>query len=137
MNQIEQAHGAIQEAEVIDPENPNLWVQLGMYFAALGNARLAIESFHKALVIEPDHVPASVNLAQQYLAGDNADLAAGLLMSVTQGTGWDVAEAWYFLAKACEKLGRRERERECLVYALRLEESKPIRPLNKAVPRCL
>ncbi|KZT54059.1 hypothetical protein CALCODRAFT_485892 [Calocera cornea HHB12733] len=137
MGQIEQAHGAIQEAEVIDPENPNVWVQLGLYFAAMETPRLAIESFHKALVIDPDHVPACVHLAQQYLAIDSADLASGLLMSITQGSGWDVAEAWYFLAKACEKLGRRERERECLVYALRLEESKPIRPLGKAVPRCL
>ncbi|KZO97334.1 hypothetical protein CALVIDRAFT_563124 [Calocera viscosa TUFC12733] len=137
MGQIEQAHGAIQEAEVIDPENPNVWVQLGLYFAAMENPRLAIESFHKALVIDPDHVPASVHLAQQYLAIESADLASGLLMAITQGSGWDVAEAWYFLAKACEKLGRRERERECLVYALRLEESKPIRPLGKAVPRCL
>ncbi|EJT98203.1 hypothetical protein DACRYDRAFT_71263 [Dacryopinax primogenitus] len=137
MGQIEQAHGAIQEAEVIDPENPNVWVQLGLYFAAVENTRLAIESFHKALVIDPDHVPASVHLAQQYLGINSADLASGLLMAITQGSGWDVAEAWYFLAKACEKLGRRERERECLVYALRLEESKPIRPLGTTVPRCL
>ena len=51
---------------------------------------------------------------------ETVDLAAGLLENLTNGEGWDVPEAWYFLAKAYKLQGRRERERECLSFALSL-----------------
>ncbi|KAG9047132.1 hypothetical protein FS837_002963 [Tulasnella sp. UAMH 9824] len=152
MGKLEQAKAAIQEAEVLDETNPGVWVQLGLYHSVLGHDALAIESLHKALVIEQDHVAALVHLAQQYLKPppsllstptvpsplkENVDLAAGLLTGLTQGQGWDVPEAWYFLAKACGLQGRKERERECLIYSLQLQESRCLRPVGVAVPRCL
>ncbi|KAG8959567.1 hypothetical protein FRC00_001448 [Tulasnella sp. 408] len=118
MGKLEQAKAAIQEAEVLDETNPGVWVQLGLYHSVLGHDALAIESLHKALVIEQDHIAALVHLAQQYLkpppsllstptvpspSKENVDLAAGLLTGLTQGQGWDVPEAWYFLAKACKR----------------------------------
>jgi len=146
MGKLEQAKAAIQEAEVLDEENPGVWVQLGLHYSASGHHLLAVESLHKALVIEQDHIAALVHLAQEHLkpglssetpTKGNIDLAAGLLTGLTQGQGWDVAEAWYFLAKACGFQKRKERERECLIYALKLQETKPIRPIGVAVPRCL
>src|SRR5262245_28157871 len=108
--------------------------QLGLYYNSLGQDRLAVEAFQKALFISPDDVSASIHLCRLYLASsasslsksksstdidpDNVDLAAGMLSHLTRGAGWDVAEAWYFLAKAYGLQGRKDRERSCLAYAL-------------------
>ncbi|QRV95587.1 hypothetical protein RhiJN_23605 [Ceratobasidium sp. AG-Ba] len=146
-----EAHDAIAEAEWLDESNPNVWVQFGLY---LNQGERAIEALHKALVIEPEHVPAVVCLAQIFLnqtanTAENAnpangegksagvDMAVGMLNQVTQGAGWDAAEAWYLLGRACGLQGRRERQRACLAHALRLEESKTVRSVRAVLPRCL
>ncbi|KAB5590628.1 hypothetical protein CTheo_5938 [Ceratobasidium theobromae] len=129
-----ETQAAIAEAEWLDEANPGVWVQFGLY---LGQGERAIESLHKALVIDPEHVAAVVALAQLYLGAGEAsgvDLAAGMLSQITQGAGWDAAEAWYLLGRACGLQGRRERQRACLAHALRLEESKPIRNLPHNAP---
>ncbi|TFY78584.1 hypothetical protein EWM64_g5428 [Hericium alpestre] len=132
---IEQARGAIQEAE------------LGLYYTALGNRIRAIQAFNKALFISPDNIPATIHLCQQYLSltssltsyeaiepePDHVDLAAGMLTDLTKGAGWDVAEAWYFLGKAHGIRGMRDRERECLNFALGLSEGRPLRDIGAAV----
>ncbi|KAG9121498.1 hypothetical protein FRC07_002507 [Ceratobasidium sp. 392] len=144
-----EAHDAISEAEWLDEANPNVWVQFGLY---LNQGERALEALHKALVIDPEHVPAIVCLAQIFLNqnanpsanpnGDSAsaegiDMAVGMLNQVTQGSGWDAAEAWYLLGRACGLQGRRERQRACLAHALRLEESKTVRSVRAVLPRCL
>ena len=68
---------------------------------------------------------------------ENVDLAAGLLEDLTHGPGWDMSEAWYFLAKAYMLQGRRDRERECLSYALSLAETRGVREVTTAVGWCL
>ncbi|KAG8729678.1 hypothetical protein FRC11_008224, partial [Ceratobasidium sp. 423] len=128
-----EAQAAIAEAEWLDEANPSVWVQFGLY---LGAGDRAIESLHKALVIEPEHVPAVVHLSQLYLAQDEIDMAVGMLNQTTQGPGWDAPEAWYLLGRACGMQARRERQRACLAHALRLEESKMIRSV-RVLPRCL
>jgi tetratricopeptide (TPR) repeat protein len=130
---------------------------LGLYYAALGKTTEAVASFHKALFIQPEHVPAFVHLTQQYLtsvptrsknaSADNAseqspsrdkiDLAAGLLSNLTRGAGWDVPEAWYFLARARGLQGKRDRERECLDFALALVEGRGVRDIKTAIGWCL
>ena len=57
-------------------------------------------------------------------------LAEGLLNTTTSAAGWDVAEAWLFLGHVAQKTNRTDRATECLKYALSLEETKPIRPIN-------
>ncbi|KAG9082786.1 hypothetical protein FRC06_004860, partial [Ceratobasidium sp. 370] len=129
-----EAHDAIAEAEWLDEANPNVWVQFGLY---LNQGERAVEALHKALAIEPEHVPAIVCLAQIFLnqnantntdlsgggaSAEGIDMAVGMLNQVTQGAGWDSAEAWYLLGRACGLQGRRERQRACLAHALRLEE---------------
>lgn len=145
-----EAHAAIAEAEWLDEANPNVWVQFGLY---LHQGERALEALHKALVIEPENVPAVICLAQIFLNNSGTevqregqaqtdrasaiDMAVGMLNQVTQGAGWDAAEAWYLLGRATGMQGRRERQRECLAHALRLEEGKTVRSVRHVLPRCL
>ncbi|KIM61068.1 hypothetical protein SCLCIDRAFT_1216370 [Scleroderma citrinum Foug A] len=55
---IDQAKGAIQEAEVKNPDNPSVWVQFGLYHYALNHERQAIDALQKTLFISPEDVPA-------------------------------------------------------------------------------
>lgn len=146
LGKIEQAKGAIQEAEVKDSENPAVWVQLGLYYMALDRRREALEAFQKALFISPDDVAASVHLCRIHLStksstdtvdSDKVDLVAGLLGHVTRGPGWDVPEAWYYLAKAYGLQGRKDKERESLATALTLSDCRSIRNIGRAVGWCL
>jgi tetratricopeptide (TPR) repeat protein len=163
LGKIEHAKGAIQEAEVKDSENPAVWVQvgishdfrrgglltikqLGLYYMALCRNREALEAFQKALFISPEDVDASVHLCRIHLSAkssaetvdsDKADLVAGLLGNVTRGPGWDVPEAWYYLAKAYGLQGRKDKERESLVTALALSDCRSIRDIGRAVGWCL
>lgn len=67
----------------------------------------------------------------------NVDLAAGLLSHLTKGKGWDVPEAWYYLAKAYKVQGRKEEEREALIRALELQEGRGVRDLGSALGWCI
>lgn len=150
LGKIEQARGAIQEAEVRDEDNPAVWVQLGLYHSALGDDYRAAEAFRKALFIRPNDVAATIYLCRMYLSPttnspdgqdvidmENVDLAAGLLSDLTRGAGWDVPEAWYFLARAYKLQDRRDRERECLNFALTLSQTRGVRDPTVAVGWCL
>ena len=116
----------------------------------------ALRCFQKALFIAPNDVSATIHLCRVYLAGaqarcgpssarsgasaaerDDVDLAVGLLSELTRGAGWDVPEAWYFLAKVYALQGRQDRERECLGFALTLSENRPLRDPGAAVGWCL
>jgi len=116
-----------------------------LYHTALGHPDRAVLAFNKALFIFPDSIPATVHLSQAYLTlakegtseMDSVDLVAGMLSDLTQGPGWDVPEAWYFLGKAHGMRGMRDRERECLGFALGLAEGRPIREFGEAVGWCL
>ncbi|KAJ7079363.1 hypothetical protein C8R43DRAFT_1177712 [Mycena crocata] len=150
LGKIEQAKGAIQEAEVKDEGNPAVWVQLGLYYVALGHTQHAIDAFQKALFINPDDVSASVHMCRLYLTPEgssrtaedeidpnNVDLVAGMLAHLTRGPGYDVPEAWYFLAKAYGMQDRKARERECLSLALQLSEQRGVRDVSSAVGWCI
>ncbi|KAF8632468.1 hypothetical protein AX15_001868 [Amanita polypyramis BW_CC] len=153
LGKIEQAKGSIQEAEVCDESNPAVWVQLGLYYIALNRRQDAIDALQKALFISSEDVPATVHLARLYLTPDKSssgrdgsqgeikqedvDLAAGLLSHLTRGPAWDVPEAWYFLAKAYGLQGRKDRERECLAFALELSEHRGVREISAAIGWCI
>ena len=64
----------------------------------------------------------------------SASLAEALLRTATLYRGWDVPEAWYLLSKLSKQVGRSAAgERRNLLEALRLEETRPIRPLPAAL----
>lgn len=165
---LEQCLVAIEEAEVLDPENPDVWVQLGLYHsisiptsypsnqqstgsgsggtgdrvgveADTKEVEIAQQAFIKSILLKSNHPPAIVSLSKLYLATGQVELAHSLLNQLTQDdAGWDVPEAWYYLAKVCERQGGRgERVRECLVYALGLEKGRTARRLEDAVERWL
>ncbi|KAF8966758.1 hypothetical protein BDZ97DRAFT_1938402 [Flammula alnicola] len=188
LGKIEQAKGSIQEAEVRDESNPNVWVQLGLYYVALRLYQHAVDTFQKARFIAPDDVAATVHLSRLYLdpqvtsklqhlssntskntspqrphssvhstssasshpSSSHAtpshthhmptpeiDLAASMLARLTKCRGWDVPEAWYFLAKAYALQGRKERERDALKTALELSEGHGVRDVGLALGWCL
>ena len=59
------------------------------------------------------------------------DRAYGLLSSLTKlGTGWDLSEAWFALARAYEEGGQLERAKEVLWWVVELEDKRPIRGWN-------
>ena len=136
---LEQCLVSIEEAEVLDPENADVWVQLGLYHVARTppSYESALPAFTKSLLLRPDHAPAVVSLAKLYLSTGQIELAHSLLNQLTQDAGWDVPEAWYHLGKVCEAQDRSERARECWIYALSLEESRPARRWSDALDRWL
>lgn len=113
--------------------------QLGAFYLLSSEDRNdpkpALESFTKALVLDPTNASAVIMTARIYLSGGHADLAHGLLNPFVQGRGgWDTAEAWYYLAQACRAQGgREERVSECTRVALALQRTRTCRPLYKAV----
>ncbi|GAA6000378.1 uncharacterized protein JCM10292_001484 [Rhodotorula paludigena] len=182
---LDEAKGAIAEAEALDNDDPDVWVQLALLHLASGEVAQARDVLLKALSYAPQHVPASIVLARIYLlpsassatpdappaSASSPDapyaaapppppshltsavpppaspptavlqlpLAETLLSTLTAHAAWDAPEAWFELSR-CYKAGeppRRDKERECLVWALQLEETRPIRPLAKAVERAL
>lgn len=107
-----------------------------------------MDAFQKALILDQDSVAATVHLCRLYLSPPdemdevlsdraNIDLASGLLSYLTQGPGWDVPEAWYFLAKAYGKQGRKVHEKNSLKTALELAESRGVREVGAALGWCL
>ncbi|ORX34731.1 hypothetical protein BD324DRAFT_634724 [Kockovaella imperatae] len=136
---LEQSLVSIEEAEVLDPENHLVWVQLGLYYCALPvpEHEAALPAFTKAILLKPDHPPGIVALAKLYLSTGSIDLAHGLLNQVTQDFGWDSADAWFYLGKCCEMQERHERAREFWTFALGLEETRPARRWSDSVDRWL
>lgn len=124
---------------MIDPENPDVWVQLGLLHRVTSpqSPNLAISALTKSVLLRPDYPPSVVSLSKVYLATGQVELAHSLLFQLTQEGGWDVTEAWFYLGKACEEQGRKDKARECYLYALELEKTRPCRTWSEAVDRWL
>ena len=64
----------------------------------------------------------------------NLSLAEALLRTATLYRGWDVPEAWHLLALQAQKAQRPlSVQRAALLEALRLEQTRPVRPLAVAL----
>ncbi|KAG2225420.1 hypothetical protein INT45_010056, partial [Circinella minor] len=127
----EEALKAIEEAESANcSSNPQVWCTFGQLFLADKNTDHAIESFEKGLVTNVNDVDSSVWLARVYIEMDDLDIAEGILDSVTKGPGWDCAEAWFYLGRIYQKTVRADRGKECMMYALDLESTRPIQPFS-------
>lgn len=97
----------------------------------------ALLSLQKASSISHDHIPMILALASYHIDKGDVAIAEGFLDISTQANGWDCPEAWFLLAKVYEATRRSKRGRECLVYALGLEETRPIRELRATLERYL
>jgi len=129
--------GAIQEAETLTGESAELWVQYGLYCLSISELGQAIDSLTKALAFSDYHVPAVVHMARILKEQGSVELAEGLLDVLTQTVAWDVPEAWYLLSEIYLSTDRLKRGKECLLFSLSLEETKPLRPLRLCLPSCL
>jgi hypothetical protein len=64
-------------------------------------------------------------------------MAESMLETTTRCEGWSSAEAWFYLGKVFEASDRLTRAKECLWYALDLEQSRPVRDFSDALTRYL
>lgn len=112
-------------------------IQFAQYSLAIQEPEQARTSLIKALSYSADHIASLVLLSRFYLlTPSKLPFAEGLLDTLTQNHGWDVAEAWYELSRCYKGTGRERREKECLVWALQLEETRSVRSL-RCCPRLL
>ncbi|KAF9212984.1 hypothetical protein BGZ59_006073 [Podila verticillata] len=137
LDRMEEALKAIEEAERIDASNPDVWYQLGLLYAAQTDSETAQASYAKALALAPYHAASLARLGQSYLQAGSVEMAEGVLDTTTKSLGWNSAEAWFYLGKVFEASGRLARAKECLWYALDLEQSRPIREFADSLPRYL
>lgn len=95
-----------------------------------------VEAHTAAVTISQNYEStAEVSLSARAQDLSSISLAEGLLTTTTKGAGWDSSEAWLFLGQAVQRSQRLQRARECLEYALQLENTKPIRSLSTALLR--
>lgn len=120
---------------------------------AKGETREARRVLQKAFSYETDHLPSIVQFSRLYLVEPpitssssssspspswvhtQVSFAEALLETLTQKRGWDCPEAWFELSKCYRLTGRKDKEKECLVWALQLEETRSLRGLDKALER--
>ncbi|KAI9307106.1 hypothetical protein BJ944DRAFT_198193 [Cunninghamella echinulata] len=159
-DRLDEAVHAITEAEEIGLTDADVWHQLGLLCLRAyelnnktnaskwnkddqeykNNEELydtALDAFKKALAIQPNHVPTHVDMAKAWIEHKETpqwELAEALLDNTTKSLGWDNEEAWYLLALAHRHRKSLERSKECLLYALQLSETKPLRSF-KILPR--
>jgi tetratricopeptide (TPR) repeat protein len=73
---------SLRQAIALDPVNPNLRVELGGLYFALGNFELAQRQFETAVNLKPDHANAHYNLAAAYVQQEKWTNAALELQTV-------------------------------------------------------
>ncbi|GAA5895475.1 hypothetical protein JCM5296_006778 [Sporobolomyces johnsonii] len=162
---LDEAQGAVFEAEQLDAEDPDVWSQLAQLHIARGETARARVVLQKAFTFDVDHLPSLVLFSRLYLtppppppspspsSADSAPpsplsdpsswvhrqlpFAEALLDTLTKRRGWDSPEAWFELSRCYKHTARRDKEKECLVWALQLEETRSVRSLGRALPRVL
>ncbi|KAF9425226.1 hypothetical protein BGZ76_003366 [Entomortierella beljakovae] len=137
LNRMEEAIKAIEEAELVDASNPDVWYNLGLLYTAQGDHETASISYSKALALAPYHVACLTRVGRSYLEVGSIDMAENALENTTKSQGWSSAEAWFYLGKTYEASDRLTRAKECFWYALDLEQSRPVRDFTEVLPRYL
>jgi tetratricopeptide (TPR) repeat protein len=134
MGETDQATESLSKALILDPDSVSATIHLARLFLA------PVDEKHPPRPIADD---ADLDDNSEISETDSAlregiDITVGMLDSlVRRSLGWNVPEAWYFLGKASGLQGRKEKQRECLREALRLDEGRPVRSHDVALPRCL
>lgn len=74
-NRPREAFALLRRAIDIAPENVDLWINLGAFYATQGAFDSAIEAYHVALQIDPRNKPAFSGLARSYYNVDDLEMA--------------------------------------------------------------
>ncbi|CAO3593098.1 unnamed protein product [Absidia cylindrospora] len=157
---LDEAVQAILEAEELGLTDADVWHQLGLLClkayqvkkdalvasTSTGDSNkdeddeceelynTALDAFKKALAIDPDHIQTHVDMASTWIQHQDREaeweLAEALLDRTTKSLGWDHEEAWYLLGSVYRHQDSMERAKNCLLYALELAETKPLRPFT-------
>ncbi|KAI8374556.1 uncharacterized protein BYT42DRAFT_594592 [Radiomyces spectabilis] len=134
---LDEALKAIEEAENVDwTTNPRVWYLLGRFRLQENQPDQAIAAFEKGLVANPMDIECRVWLAKTHMEMGALELAEGILDMLTKGNGWDCAEAWFYLGEVYRRTDRVDQTKDCLFYALDLENTRPIQPFS-VLPRCV
>ena len=129
----------LQKARFISPDDVAATVHLSRLYldpevtAKFHSSSLSSSTHHDTRSSMHSHSTTSPSS----MSSPDVDLAAGMLGHLTKGRGWDVPEAWYYLARAYGMQGRKERERETLKIALEFAEGRGVRALGDALGWCL
>lgn len=155
---LNEAVQAILEAEELGLTDADVWHQLGLlclkaYQVKKASAHdkksdgnddddeddeelynTALDAFKKALAIDPDHIQTHVDMAATWIEHQDREaeweLAEALLDRTTKSLGWDHEEAWFLLGQVYRHQNSMVRAKDCLLYALELSETKPLRPFS-------
>ncbi|CAO3612181.1 unnamed protein product [Cunninghamella blakesleeana] len=134
---LDEALKAVEEAEkVVWTNEPKVWSLLGQIKYSQSKYNEAIEAFQKGLVANPFDTECGLWLARINMEMNDLEVSEGILNALTHGKGWDNAEAWYYLGEIYSKTDRLSKTKDCLFYALELENTEPIQSFS-ILPRCV
>lgn len=125
MGDVERYNELMSEIVASDPDNPEIYFNLGVGSAEIGENEKAIGYYKKALELKPDYDGALINLAVLKLSGENA------LVEKMNSLGNSAADNKKYDALKQE---RRDLYLETLPY---LEKALELNPNNREVVRTL
>jgi tetratricopeptide (TPR) repeat protein len=144
-DQLDEANKAMMEMEAIGAGMADTWHQMGCICVKAAETTafkrrlwdMALETFKKALTLDEDHVATHVDMAKVFISLEEWEIAESLLERTTRSFGWDHSEAWYLLGLAYQQDRRLDldRAKNCLLYALELNDTSTIAPPLKTLPR--
>ncbi|KAI9280768.1 hypothetical protein BY458DRAFT_430418 [Sporodiniella umbellata] len=133
-HQTKEALRALYEADQLTGgTSAEVWYQIGETYLSYQRdheKQQAVDAFHMALALDPEHVLSSISLASIHLDVNKTELAEYLLEKTTKGLGWNQAEAWYLLSRVYVKQECMIDAKYCLMYALKLSETSLIHSLD-------
>jgi tetratricopeptide (TPR) repeat protein len=103
----------------MEPENPLLWLNLGIAQQKTGEYGEAIESFHRAIVIEEDLAEAWLSMGLIYYETDEFDLAEECYQSALAHNENDL-KTWNNLGVLYFTKGLLDQARQCFERAVSL-----------------
>lgn len=118
-----------QAAAKLDPEQPNIWGNLGRAYARLGQNDKSVESYLKAIELKPDEVAFHQNLAGVYsLMGNSAEAQRHNSKAIELAAASDPAAAaatYYNMAVPHINASRNTQAKELLEKALQSDPNHP------------
>jgi Flp pilus assembly protein TadD len=127
---LDQAVELLRQAAEIDPQNPHIFVAMGVAHARAEDFGAAIQSLHQAVQIDPDDTFAHQNLGACLLKQGDADEAA-VHFRKSLSAAPDNLQSQFGLAQALEIMGRMHDADEVYQALIRVAGHSPVGELAK------
>ena len=114
----------LKKAMELTPRNPDLWTNLGVFYARRGHLEHAIASYRLALQLDAYHGAAVRGLANAYGVLGQADNARFYQRRLASSRARD-AYTYYTLAQRAKEAGRPSESLELVSQAIRLHRKDP------------